>query len=66
MPSYDLVCQDCGHKFSVFCSISKKDEQCCPECGSAQISQRFTAVNIGGASSGGGSGGGSCGTSSYG
>lgn len=64
MPSYDLVCQECGHKFSVFCSISQKDKQNCPECGSEKINQRFTAVNIG--PSGSTSEGSSCGTSSFG
>lgn len=53
MPSYDLVCQDCGHKFSVFCSISQRDKQRCPQCESDKISTRFTAVNIGGSKSGG-------------
>lgn len=48
MPSYDMVCQDCGHKFSVFCSISHKDQQICPDCQSPKINQRFTAVNIAG------------------
>ncbi|MDA8229287.1 MAG: zinc ribbon domain-containing protein [Desulfitobacterium hafniense] len=61
MPSYDLVCEKCGHKFSVFCSISQKENQKCPECDSNDISQRFTTVNIGGKSSGS-----SCGTSSFG
>ena len=66
MPSYDLVCNECGHKFSVFCSISKKDEQVCPECGSEKVSQRFTAVNIGGGSSFGTSlGASSCGSSGF-
>jgi putative FmdB family regulatory protein len=46
MPSYDLSCQDCGQKFSVFCAISKKDEQVCPQCGSGNLSQRFTALNV--------------------
>lgn len=54
MPSYDLVCQSCKHMFSVFCSISQKDHQVCPKCGSGQIKQRFTAVNVVGKSSGGG------------
>lgn len=53
MPSYDLICQECGHKFSVFCSISQKDQQICPQCKSSNISQRFTAVNIGGSKNGG-------------
>jgi len=66
MPTYDLVCNACGHKFSVFCSISKKDEQVCPECGSAKVSQRFTAVNIGGSSSlSTGLGTSSCGSSGF-
>lgn len=46
MPSYDLVCQECGRKFSVFCSISAKDNQTCPQCGSNKITQRFTSVNV--------------------
>ncbi|AET69051.1 putative regulatory protein, FmdB family [Desulfosporosinus orientis DSM 765] len=50
MPSYDLVCQACQHKFSVFCSIRQKDEQRCPKCGSEKIKQRFTAVNVLGSS----------------
>lgn len=59
MPSYDLVCQTCTHKFSIFCSMSQKDHQVCPECGSDQIKQRFTTVNIVGKSAGGGSSAGS-------
>lgn len=51
MPSYDLVCQECGHKFSVFCSISQKDQQKCPQCESSKVNQRFTTVNIGGGKS---------------
>ena len=46
MPSYDLVCQECAHKFEVFCSISQKDKQKCPECGNDKIKQRFTTVNV--------------------
>ena len=46
MPSYDLICQKCAHKFSVFCSISQKDQQSCPKCESDQIKQRFTTVNV--------------------
>lgn len=56
MPSYDLLCQKCAKKFSVFCSISQKDHQACPYCGSDQIIQRFTSVNIGGKSFGSDSG----------
>jgi putative FmdB family regulatory protein len=58
MPSYDLVCQACVHKFEVFCSISQKDHQKCPECGSDKIKQRLTTVNVVGKSSGGNRGSG--------
>jgi putative FmdB family regulatory protein len=50
MPSYDMLCQECENKFSVFCSISQKDNQTCPQCGSSNVIQRFTSVNIGGSS----------------
>ncbi|AHF06579.1 regulatory protein [Desulfitobacterium metallireducens DSM 15288] len=66
MPSYDMVCQECGHKFSVFCSISQKDQQKCPQCESSKISQRFTAVNIGGGKSNSSSSGASVPTSGFG
>jgi putative FmdB family regulatory protein len=59
MPSYDLVCQACEHKFSVFCSIGQKDRQVCPSCGNSNIKQRFTTVNVVGKGSGGGSSAGS-------
>ncbi|OLN32790.1 hypothetical protein DSOL_1236 [Desulfosporosinus metallidurans] len=39
--------------------MSQKDHQVCPECGSTQIKQRFTTVNVLGKSSGGGSAAGS-------
>ncbi|SCZ81330.1 FmdB family zinc ribbon protein [Acidaminobacter hydrogenoformans] len=55
MPSYDLLCSDCGHKFSVFCSISAKDQQRCPSCDSPNIKTRFTAVNVSGTGSKSGS-----------
>ncbi|MCO5387155.1 MAG: hypothetical protein NHB14_16920 [Desulfosporosinus sp.] len=37
MPSYDLVCQSCGHKFSIFCTISQKDQQSCLICGEIKL-----------------------------
>ena len=58
MPSYDLVCQMCAHKFEVFCSISQKDHQQCPECGGDKLQQRLTTVNVIGKSSGGNRGAG--------
>lgn len=46
MPSYDLVCQDCGHKFSTFSSISARAAQKCTKCDGVNVRTRFTAVNF--------------------
>jgi len=57
MASYDLVCDACGHDFEVFRQGFLKDEdRVCPDCGSADVRQKFTSFlkNIGGASSSGG------------
>ena len=42
MPSYYLVCQECAHKFEVYCSISQKDHKKCPKCNSDKIKQLFS------------------------
>jgi putative FmdB family regulatory protein len=33
MPSYDYVCQDCGHQFERFQKMSDPPERRCPKCG---------------------------------
>jgi len=33
MPTYDYVCQDCGHEFEAFQSITAKPLTECPSCG---------------------------------
>jgi len=52
VPNYDFQCKKCAKMISVFCSISQKDHQACPYCGSDQLIQRITSVNIGGKSFG--------------
>ena len=55
MASYDLVCDACGHDFEVFRQGFLKDEdRVCPDCGSAEVRQKFTSFlkNIGGGSAG--------------
>ena len=32
MPTYDYLCDDCGHEFEKFQSITKKPIEECPEC----------------------------------
>jgi len=33
MPTYDYVCDACGHEFELFQSIKADPEKKCPECG---------------------------------
>ena len=72
MPSYDLACEACDHRFEAFRQGFLRDEdRVCPECGAHEARQLFTGfvtarparpaattvVNTGG----GGCCGGSCG-----
>ncbi len=53
MASYDLICEDCGNSFEVFRQGFLKDEdRVCPECGSAEVRQKFSSFlsNLGSAS----------------
>jgi putative FmdB family regulatory protein len=43
MPSYDLVCPDCAHRFEVFrTGFLRASDRVCPRCGSARAEQRLT------------------------
>lgn len=41
MPFYDLKCDNCNHIFNVFCSMSKRKEQACPNCDSKNNHTHF-------------------------
>ncbi|MBN2446261.1 MAG: zinc ribbon domain-containing protein [Phycisphaerae bacterium] len=45
MPTYDYLCDACGHKFEQFQSITAKPLVKCPECGKRKL-QRL--IGIGG------------------
>ena len=32
MPSYDLLCEDCGHEWEGFALVANKDNIQCPKC----------------------------------
>ena len=74
MPSYDLACEACDHRFEAFRQGFLRDEdRFCPECGEAGARQLFTgfvtarpssgdsAPSVVGFGGGGGCCGGSCG-----
>jgi len=52
MPTYDFKCKDCSKNFTVQVSIKDKAKVTCPQCGSQDIEQKFTRVNLGGISAG--------------
>lgn len=37
MPTYDYVCDGCGHAFELFQSITDKVKRTCPECGKKKL-----------------------------
>ena len=49
MPTYDFICEDCGHEFEAIMSMSAhaKGRPACPQCKSkntAQLITTFTAI----------------------
>jgi putative FmdB family regulatory protein len=45
MPTYELVCHDCGHRFEKFLMRLLRDEDCvCPACGSAEVKRGVGGV----------------------
>ena len=75
MPTYDLACPACDHRFEAFRQGFLRDEdRVCPECGADEATQLFTgfvtarparaaaaAPTMTGLGGGGGCCGGSCG-----
>jgi putative FmdB family regulatory protein len=41
MPTYDYVCDACGHKFELFQSITESAKKKCPECGKQKLRRLF-------------------------
>jgi putative FmdB family regulatory protein len=41
MPTYDYECDDCGHKFELFQSISDPVKKKCPDCGKPKLRRLF-------------------------
>ena len=43
MPTYDYLCDNCGHKFEKFQSITARPLRKCPECGKKQLKRLIGA-----------------------
>jgi len=41
MPTYDYVCDDCGHEFETFESITAKPRTDCPECSKPKLRRKI-------------------------
>lgn len=41
MPTYDYLCDDCGHEFELFQSISAPVKKKCPECKKNKLRRLF-------------------------
>ncbi len=41
MPTYDYVCDGCGHAFELFQSITESAKKKCPECGKSKLRRLF-------------------------
>ena len=41
MPTYDYECDDCGHAFELFQSISEPVKKKCPDCGKPKLRRLF-------------------------
>lgn len=43
MPTYDYVCDACGHQLEVFQSINEAPKKKCPKCGKSKLHRRIGA-----------------------
>lgn len=41
MPTYDYVCDACGHSFELFQGIKENPKKKCPECGKSKLRRLF-------------------------
>jgi len=43
MPTYDYVCNACGHALEIFQSMSESPKRKCPSCGKSKLERRIGA-----------------------
>lgn len=43
MPTYDYICQACGHELEIFQSMSESPKRKCPQCGALKLKRQIGA-----------------------
>ena len=43
MPTYDYLCEACGHALEIFQSMSENPKRKCPECGALKLKRQIGA-----------------------
>lgn len=43
MPTYDYICQECGHEFELFQQMSDAVKRKCPKCGQNKLQRQIGA-----------------------
>lgn len=48
MPSYDFICKDCGHRFTIMMSVAdyEKHSSECPKCNSRNIRRTISPFSV--------------------
>jgi putative FmdB family regulatory protein len=46
MPTYEFVCKGCHNRFSVFTTVSGREQACCPQCHGNDLQQIFKGVRF--------------------
>jgi putative FmdB family regulatory protein len=46
VPTYDFECKNCGHRFSLFTTVSGRLRAVCPTCQSGNLQQLFTGISF--------------------
>jgi putative FmdB family regulatory protein len=46
MPTYEFVCKGCNNRFSLFTTVSGRDNACCPKCEGRDLQQVFKGVRF--------------------
>ena len=41
MPTYDYICEACGHELEIFQSMSEKPKRKCPACGAMKLHRKI-------------------------